>query len=133
LAYTWEAVDDTIALVPLRTLTGDSLVTPTRPGLYRLALVGDGLSRVVESLTLAVLVPFDQKKGSMLDGYRIGMYVGERRRNPDDSLPVGFVRVMEGDVDLPMSEHLRLGDLLTHDGQQGWPRFIAVNPRLVDK
>jgi uncharacterized protein YcbK (DUF882 family) len=32
-----------------------------------------------------------------------------------------------------MSEHLRLGDLLTHDGQQGWPRFIAVNPRVVDK
>ncbi len=32
-----------------------------------------------------------------------------------------------------MSEHLRLGDLLTHDGQQSWPRYIAVNPRMVDK
>ncbi len=133
VAYTWEAVDDTVAIAPLRELTGDSLETPTEPGLYRLALIGDGLSRVVESVTLAVLVPFDQKKGSMLDGYRIGTYLGERQRNADDSLPLGFVRVMEGDVDLPMSEHLRLGDLLTHDGQQGWPRFIAVNPRLVDK
>ena len=133
LAYTWEAVDDTIPVAPLRSLTGDSLVTPTRPGLYRLALVGEGLNRVVESLTLAVLVPFDQKKGSMLDGYRIGTYLGERHKGVDDQLPIGFVRVMEGDVDLPMSEHLRLGDLLTHDGQQGWPRFIAVNPRMVDK
>ena len=32
-----------------------------------------------------------------------------------------------------MSEHLRLGDLLTRDGQESWPRFIAVNPRMVDK
>jgi hypothetical protein len=133
LAYTWEAVDDTIAVAPLRAFTGDSLVTPTTPGLYRLALVGDGLNRVVESLTLAVLVPFDEKKGSMLDGYRIGTYLGERRGSVDERLPVGFVRVTEHDVDLPMSEHLRLGDLLTHDGQQGWPRFIAVNPRMVDK
>lgn len=133
LAYTWEAVDDTIPIAPLRAFNGDSLVTPTRPGLYRLALVGDGLSHVVESLTLAVLVPFDQKKGSMLDGYRIGLYLSERHKKLDDHLPIGFVRVTESDVDLPMSEHLRLGDLLTHDGQQGWPRFIAVNPRVVDK
>lgn len=133
LAYTWEAVDDTIPIAPLRTLTGDSLVTPNEPGLYRLSLVGDGSSSVVESLTLAVLVPFDRKKGSMLDGYRIGMYTAERHRKLDDHLPIGFVKVMEGDVDLPMSEHLRLGDLLTHDGQQSWPRFIAVNPRMLDK
>jgi hypothetical protein len=133
LAYTWEAVDSTVPVTPLRALTGDSLITPATPGLYRLALVGEGLNRVVESLTLAVLVPFDQKKGSTLDGYRIGTYLGERRGSEDDRLPVGFVRVMEDDVDLPMSEHLRLGDLLTHDGQQGWPRFIAVNPHMVDK
>jgi uncharacterized protein YcbK (DUF882 family) len=133
LAYTWEAVNDTIAVAPLRSLTGDSLEVPTEPGLYRLALVGDGLNRVVESLTLAVLVPFKQKKGSMLDGYRIGMYLSERHKNVDDRLPIGFVKVDEGDVDLPMSEHLRLGDLLTHDGQQRWPRFIAVNPRVLDK
>jgi hypothetical protein len=133
IAYSWEAVDSTVTVTPLRPLTGDSLITPSRPGLYRLALVGDGLNRVVESLTLAVLVPFDHKKGSMLDGYRIGTYIGERGRSVDERLPIGFVRVMQADVDLPMSEHLRLGDLLTHDGQQSWPRFIAVNPRMVDK
>jgi hypothetical protein len=133
IAYTWEAVDSAVAVTPLRSLSGDSLFTPTKPGLYRLALVGDGLHRVVESLTLAVLVPFDHKKGPMLDGYRIGTYVGERHRATEDHLPIGFVRVNEDEVELPMSEHLRLGDLLTHDGQQSWPRFIAVNPHMVDK
>jgi Uncharacterized protein conserved in bacteria len=133
VAYTWEAVDGAVAVTPLRSLSGDSLLTPTQPGLYRLALVGDGLHRVVESLTLAVLVPFDHKKGQMLDGYRIGTYLGERHGATEDRLPIGFVRVNEDEVELPMSEHLRLGDLLTHDGQQSWPRFIAVNPRMVDK
>lgn len=135
IAYTWEAVDGTVSVTPLRAFSGDSLDTPTEPGLYRLALVGDGMNRVVESLTLAVLVPFDQKKGPMLDGYRIGTYIGERRGGggSDDQLPLGFVRVTRDEVELPMSEHLRLGDLLTRDGQESWPRFIAVNPRMVDK
>ena len=133
IAYTWEAVEGTVPVTPLRALSGDSLETPTEPGLYRLSLIGDGLSRVVESLTLAVLVPFDHKKGPTLDGYRIGTYRGERRGGDDGSLPVGFVRVTRDEVELPMSEHLRLGDLLTRDGQESWPRFIAVNPRMVDK
>lgn len=133
LAYTWQGVDGTVPVAPLRALTGDSLIVPSEPGIYRLALVGEGVNRVVENLTLAVLVPFNRKKGSMLDGYRIGTYLAERHKSMDDQLPIGFVRVMESDVDLPMSEHLRLGDLLTHDGQEGWPRFIAVNPRMLDK
>lgn len=133
IAYTWEAVDGTVPVTPLRSLAGDSLESPTEPGLYRLTLVGNGISQVVETLTLAVLVPFDEKKGPMLDGYRIGTYIGERHGREDDHLPVGFVRVTQDEVELPMSEHLRLGDLLTRDGQRSWPRFIAVNPRMVDK
>lgn len=133
LAYTWEPVDGTVAIDSLRSLSGDSLVAPTVPGLYRLTLVASGVSRVVDELTLAVLVPFDHKKGPVLDGYRIGTYIAERRGGDDHYRPIGFVRVTRGEVDLPMSEHLRLRDLLTRDGQESWPRFIAVNPRMVDK
>lgn len=133
VAYTWASVDGTVPMTPLRALSGDSLETPEEPGLYRLNLVGEGLSRVVESLTLAVLVPFGKKKGPMLDGYRIGTYLAESRRGGDEHLPVGFVRVSRDEVELPMSEHLRLGDLITRDGQESWPRFIAVNPRMLDK
>ena len=33
-----------------------------------------------------------------------------------------------------VSTHLRLGDFLTHDGQTDvWPKYVALNPRLLDK
>jgi Uncharacterized protein conserved in bacteria len=133
LAYTWELVGDSVSIDSLRSLSGDSLVAPREPGLYRLALVADGLRRVVDGITLAVLVPFDHKKGPVLDGYRIGTYVAERRGGDEHYRPLGFVKVTENEVELPMSEHLVLGDLLSRDGQKSWPRFIAVNPRVVDK
>lgn len=133
LAYTWESMGDSLSRDSLRSLSIDSLVAPREPGIYRLTLVADGLRRVVDGLTLAVLVPFDHKKGPVLDGYRIGTYVAERRGGDDQYRPLGFVKVTEDEAELLMSKHLRLGDLLTRDGQQSWPRFIAVNPRMVDK
>src|SRR6185436_17175439 len=33
-----------------------------------------------------------------------------------------------------VSRHLRLGDFLTHDSQDSiWPKYVALNPRLLDK
>jgi hypothetical protein len=34
---------------------------------------------------------------------------------------------------MPISKHLRLGDFVARDGQQTWPRYTALNPRLLDK
>ena len=37
-------------------------------------------------------------------------------------------------LDLMVSTHLRLGDFLTHDAQADvWPKYVALNPRLLDK
>ncbi|HEY8166377.1 MAG TPA: D-Ala-D-Ala carboxypeptidase family metallohydrolase, partial [Gemmatimonadaceae bacterium] len=41
--------------------------------------------------------------------------------------------ITERDVDLPISKHLKVGDFLTHDEQDTWPRYAAVDPRLLDK
>jgi hypothetical protein len=105
---------------------------PIKAGFYRLVLVKNGHSRTVDGLTLAVLVPFKEKEGAMLNGYRIGTYLAERiegRQEPPD----GFLEITERDVDLPISTHLRVGDFLNHDGQETWPRYAAVSPRLLDK
>src|SRR5947208_11716919 len=33
-----------------------------------------------------------------------------------------------------VSKHFRLGDFLTHDTQADvWPKYVALNPRLLDK
>ena len=36
-------------------------------------------------------------------------------------------------LNLPISKHLRVADFLTQDGQQSWPRYVAVDRRLLDK
>jgi uncharacterized protein YcbK (DUF882 family) len=103
-----------------------------KAGFYRLALVRGDQTRTVDGLTLAVLVPFKEKEGKMLNGYRIGTYLAEKIGG-NQLPPEGFLEINEHDVDLPISKHLRVGDFLSHDGQQTWPRYAAVSPRLLDK
>jgi uncharacterized protein YcbK (DUF882 family) len=132
LAYEWIRLGETLAAAPAHPLLGADVLAPDKAGFYRLALVRGGQHRTVEGLTLAVLVPFKEKEGTMLNGYRIGTYLAEKvagRQEP----PEGFLEINEGDVDLPISKHLRVGDFLSHDNQQTWPRYAAVNPRLLDK
>jgi hypothetical protein len=123
--------DTTLATVP-RSLTSDKVFAPPKAGFYRLALLKSGPHREIEGLTLAVLVPFEEKEGAMLRGYRIGTYIAERvtGRQPP---PTGFLEITPADVDLPITKHLRVGDFLNHDQVGVWPSYAAVNPKLLDK
>ena len=132
LSYSWVRVGDSASVGPSRPLLGARVKAPSRPGFFRIALVRGDQSRIIEGLTLAVLVPFEEKNGTMLKGYRIGTYLGEKiggGQNPPD----GFLEITERDVDLPISKHLKVSDFLNHDGQKSWPRYAAISPRLLDK
>jgi hypothetical protein len=132
LHYEWVRLGETIGSEPARVLLGANVRAPVKAGFYRLALVRDNQHRIVDGLTLAVLVPFKEKEGAMLNGYRIGTYLAEKIAGKQDP-PAGFLEITEHDVDLPISKHLRVGDFLSHDDQQTWPRYAAVSPRLLDK
>ena len=96
------------------------------PGIYRLkALAADG-----DSLTLATLLPFAEKNGPRLGGYRLGSWPGERTGKP---VPTGFIQVTAEDQDVRVSKHFRLRDFLTHDQQSVWPKYLVLQPRLIDK
>jgi hypothetical protein len=132
LAYAWVPVGDSTEAQPSAPLLGAHFQAPLKPGFYRLALTRGDRRRVIEGLTVAVLVPFQQKQGTMLNGYRIGTYLAEKlagNQNP----PEGFLEINEGDVNLRISKHLKVGDFLNHDSQDTWPRYAAVSPRLLDK
>jgi hypothetical protein len=117
-----------------RPVGGESFVAPSAPGFYQLALVRDGARQIVEGLTLAVLVPFSEKLGATLHGYRIGTYVAERMPGARQDPPAGFVEVDSGAIDMPLTTHLRVADFITHDGQSDlWPKYAAVDPRLLNK
>ena len=132
LAYSWVRVGDTATVEAAKPLTNAQLIVPAKAGFYRLAILRDERKRVVEGLTVAVLVPFTQKDGAMLNGYRIGTYLAEKIDGKQPP-PEGFLEVTEHDVNLPISKHLKVGDFLNHDNQDSWPRYAAVSPRLLDK
>lgn len=132
LTYEWVRSRDSLATEPARPINGVAFVAPTKPGFYHLTIVRGSDRQVIPEPTLAVLVPFQQRAGGMLNGYKIGTYVADRLAHHDH--PDGFLEVSSEDIDLRVSTHLRLGDFLTHDGQTDvWPKYLALNPRLLDK
>ena len=132
LTYEWIALRDSVAREVPRPVNGSEFITPATPGYYRLAIVRGSDRQIIAQPTVAVMVPFEQKIAGRLNGYRIGTYLAERLGRHDH--PSGFLEVRPEDATLMVSTHLRLGDFLTHDGQADvWPKYVALNPRLLDK
>jgi len=138
MMYAWVAFADTGSI---QALPADStrpleprFEAPNKPGFYRLALVRGSERVVVDGPALSVMVPFAAKLGNTLNGYRIGTYLAERLgRRTDEPAPPGFVQIDEDQLDLPLTKHLRLSDFVTHDNQESWPRYAALDARLLDK
>jgi uncharacterized protein YcbK (DUF882 family) len=133
-----------VALEASRPLAGGRFTVPEAPGFYRLVLLKAGVRHEVPEVALAVMVPFAEKDGGVLDGYRLGFYRAERagaiagaheraHAAAGSGVPEGFVKVDVNASALRLSKHFQVRDFLTHDGQQQWPRFAAVQPRLIDK
>ena len=132
LAWRWVRVGGADSSMPSRSLA-QAMRAPDQPGFYRLALENaNGTSHtLIDGPALAVLVPFEEKRGASLNGYRIGRYIGERSASAER--PSGFLEIGPNDLELQVSDHLRMKDFLTHDGSTAWPRYVALEPDLLDK
>jgi hypothetical protein len=138
IAYAWVAFADTGSVQALQHASARPLESrfeaPSKPGFYRLALMKGAEFVLVDGPALSVMVPFSAKLGSTLNGYRIGTYVAERLgASADEPPPAGFVEIDQDVADLPLTKHLRLSDFVTHDNQEKWPRYAALDGRLLDK
>ncbi len=131
--YQWVKAADSGAVTQYAALGGGTVISPPNPGFYHLAVTENGSRTILGDLTVAVMVPFDVKVGPSLNGYRIGTYTAEHARGGAKAPPQGFVEVWPGDADLWVTRHLQLADFLTHDGQQRWPRYVALDRRILDK
>jgi hypothetical protein len=132
LAYEWVRAGDDSPAAVLRPLDGAALVAPTSPGFFHLVLVRGAARQVLDDVTLAVLVPFEAKEDGRINGYRIGTYLAERL-GARYRTPEGFLEVRPEDLPIRLTRHFRVADFVTHDGQQTWPRYVALEPRLLDK
>ena len=131
--YQWVEAGSNESGDVMRPLDGDTLLAPLTPGFYELNVMRNGVMQRLEEPKLAVIVPFELKFGSTLNGYQIGRYPAEWSRDESAEKPMGFAEVREEHLDLPLTKHLKVRDFVTHDRQTIWPKYIAVDPRVLDK
>ncbi len=133
LGYAWVRAQDSAVVTPSQPLFGASVVAPGFSGFYRLEVEAETGHRIVDSILVAVMVPYSAKIGQTINGYRIGNYRSDIAGDAPPP-PRGFVEVTPESAELPVSKHLRLSDFITHDEQQDrWPKYVALDPRVLDK
>jgi len=133
LSYQWVSAVDSTPAGPARDLTAAPTIAPTHPGFYHLVVIRGATREILPEPSLAVMVPFSRKFGDQVNGYRIGWYLSERFGGGYER-PDGFVEVRPEMLDLAITKHLKLADFVTHDDQGDvWPKYVALNPRLLDK
>lgn len=110
------------------------LFAPSTEGVWRLHLRGATWAQEMGDLSVITRVPFSEKRGGVLNGYRIGEYATESDGRTDRyAPPAGFIEVTRENQDLYVSEHFRLRNFLTKDQFAVWPKYLALDLRLIDK
>ena len=115
---------------------GASQTAPENPGLYKLAAQIDQASRAMGSFNLFTLVPVAEKKQGKIGLYYLGTWPfekGGKPKSPAYATPSGFIEVTPENQNTRVSEHFQLHDFLTHNQPNVWPKYIPLNPNLVDK
>lgn len=133
--YRWLPVLGTSGRAPLGSaFVSAGLRAPLAHGVWRLQLQASGAEQEVEELAVITRVPLAAKQGDFLNGYLIGRYVTEGQARDDAyAPPPGFIEVTPENQDLRVSEHFRLRNFLTKDQFDVWPKYVALDLRLIDK
>jgi uncharacterized protein YcbK (DUF882 family) len=132
--YQWVRAVDSGAVSLDTALVGTTVRSPAKAGLYHLAINSGGKRHVLGEIVVAVLIPFSEKLGGSVQGYRIGTYTWERARGDATPPPPGFIEVWAEDAPIWVTSHLQLTDFLTHDSQkERWPKYVALDRRILDK
>ena len=101
---------------------------PPEPGLYPITVeaLPDGPAILLHAF---VTVPFDRVRNGRLNGYRIGVYPGNRADRPP---PGGFVEVTPRNEAVLVSPRFRLGQFVSKQGDS-YPKYLVLDERLLQK
>jgi uncharacterized protein YcbK (DUF882 family) len=109
-------------------------------GKLKILLAIGGAVRPVTGMNVISMLPFSAKKNGRVGLYYIGNWPSERgavgpKKAPAEAYanPKGFIEVTQANADTPVSEHFKLRDFLTHDQPNVWPKYVVLQPKLVDK
>jgi uncharacterized protein YcbK (DUF882 family) len=111
-------------------------VAPAQPGVYQVAVQMNQAVRQLDNFSLITLVPFSTKQNGRIGLYYLGSWPFEHGGNPKTPAyanPSGFIQVTPENQNTFVSEHFRLRDFLTKDQPNVWPKYLLLNPKLLDK
>jgi uncharacterized protein YcbK (DUF882 family) len=113
----------------------NSFTAPAEPGVYDLAVKIDQATRPIDDLNVITLVPFSAKQGGRIGLYYLGSWPFEHGKPAKAAYanPSGFIEVTQANADTYVSEHFRLRDFVTKDQPNVWPKYLLLNPNLLDK
>jgi hypothetical protein len=109
---------------------------PQDPGMYKLAAEMGKAKQAIDDLRVITLVPFSEKRNDRIGLYYLGRWPYEKGGTPRSAAyanPSGFVEVTRENRHTPVSEHFKLGDFLTKDQFDVWPKYMLLDARLLDK
>lgn len=111
-----------------------AVLAPGEPGVWRVAVkIGEAI-RPLSDFNLITLKPFSTKQRGRIGLYYLGNWPNERARaRARYAPPSGFIEVTLENRDTYVSEHFRLGDFLTKNQFEVWPKYLVLETRLLDK
>jgi uncharacterized protein YcbK (DUF882 family) len=118
------------------TVESPDFAAPDDPGIYKLSVQLNEATRAIDDLHVVTLVPFAQKQAGKIGLYYLGSWPYEKGgtpKSPAYANPNGFIEVTPENADTFVSAHFRLRDFLTKDQPNVWPKYLLLNPKLLDK
>jgi hypothetical protein len=121
-------------------------MTIPEPGVYPLQCPESwGTNRAAAGASVILLTPFSEKRDGRIGSYVLGDFPNERETETPSpaaayaaartayAQPRGFIKVTRATVSTRVSEHFRLGDFLTKDQPEVWPKYLVLDLKLIDK
>ena len=81
------------------------------------------------------LIPFSAKKNGRIGNCFLGRWPFEQKTPVSSAYanPAGFIEVTLKNIHQQLSAHFKLSDFVDKDQSAVWPKYIALDARLVDK
>ena len=116
----------------------DSVVStrmPGRPGIWTLMVEAEGEARPVPNSIVITQIPMSAKTSGKIGRFNIGNWPFEKSppSKPIYATPEGMIEVTPENRDTYLTEHIQLRDFITKGQESIWPKYVVVQPRVLDK
>lgn len=105
-------------------------------GVWDVVLRAGSMTTEVPNLAVIRTVPMSAKKNGRIGRYRIGSWpceTGNCPGNPIYATPKGMIEVTPQNREMFLSKHIQLKDFITKLQENVWPKYVVVDPQLLDK